>query len=64
MCSDGWPMFIRFVVGGDEEDHRQLSGLVTETRILRDKGELTAVEEEQLETIYAWFNANLPCPPF
>ncbi|MGJ7504700.1 hypothetical protein ACSFA3_24610 [Variovorax sp. RHLX14] len=57
-------MFIRFVVGGDEEDHRQLSGLVTETRILRDKGELTAAEEERLEAIYAWFNANLPCPPF
>lgn len=57
-------MFIRFVVGGDEEDHRQLSGLVTETRILRDKGELTITEEEQLEAIYAWFNANLPCPPF
>ncbi|MDP9603748.1 hypothetical protein SAMN05518845_111138 [Variovorax sp. YR750] len=57
-------MFIRFVVGGDEEDHRQLSGLVTETRILRDKGEFTAAEEERLEAIYAWFNANLPCPPF
>ena len=46
-------MFIRFVVGGDEEDHRQLSGLVTETRILRDKGEFTAAEEERLEAIYA-----------
>jgi hypothetical protein len=57
-------VFIRFVVGGDEEDHRQLSGLVTEARLLRDRNELTAAEEEQLEATYKWLNANLPCPPF
>lgn len=57
-------MYIRFVVGGDEEDHRQLTGLVTEARLLRDRNELTAAEEEQLEATYRWLNANLPCPPF
>lgn len=57
-------MYIRFVVGGDEEDHRQLTGLVTEARLLRDRNELTAAEEEQLEATYRWLNANLRCPPF
>ena len=33
-------MFIRFVVGADDENHRLLTGLVTEARLLRDKGEL------------------------
>ena len=57
-------MFIRFVVGGDAEDHRQLSGIVTEARLLRDRGFLTATEEEQLQAVYDWLNSNLPCPPF
>ena len=57
-------MFVRFVVGGEAEDHRQLTGLVTEARLLRDRGLLTAAEEEQLQDVYEWLNSNLPCPPF
>lgn len=38
-------MFIRFVVGGEGEDYRQLTGLVTEARQLRERGELTAIED-------------------
>jgi hypothetical protein len=57
-------MLIRFVVGGDAEDHRQLTGIVTEARLLRDRGLLTAFEEEQLEEVYGWLNTHLPCPPF
>jgi hypothetical protein len=57
-------MFIRFVVGGDEEHHRLLTGLVTEARLLRDRGELAEYETERLEETYEWFNANLPCPPY
>jgi hypothetical protein len=57
-------MFIRFVVGGEDEDHRQLTGIVTEARLLRDKGELTVAEEELLTAVYTWLNAYLPCPPF
>jgi hypothetical protein len=57
-------MFVRFVVGGDAEDHRQLTGLVTEARLLRDSSQLTNVEEEQLQGVYDWLNSNLPCPPF
>jgi hypothetical protein len=57
-------MFLRFVVGGDDEHHRLLSGLVTEARLLRDRGVLASHEAERLEAVYEWFNANLPCPPF
>ena len=57
-------MFIRFVVGGDAEDHRQLTGVVTEARLLRDRGNLTAPEKEQLQAVYDWLNSKLPCPPF
>jgi hypothetical protein len=57
-------MFLRFVVGGDDEHHKVLTGLVTEARLLHDKGELAAYEEQQLEETYTWLNANLPCPPF
>jgi hypothetical protein len=57
-------MFIRFVVGADDEHHRLLTGLVTEARLLREKGELAAYEAERLEETYEWLNTNLPCPPF
>ncbi len=57
-------MFVRFVVGAEDEHHRLLTGLITEARLLRDKGALSIHEEEFLESTYEWFNANLPCPPF
>jgi hypothetical protein len=58
------PSFIRFVVGVDGEDHRYLTGLITEARLLRDRGRLYSHEASWLEEAYKWFNANLPCPPF
>ncbi len=30
------PVFVRFVVGSDGEHHRELTGIVTEARFLRD----------------------------
>jgi hypothetical protein len=57
-------MFIRLVVGADDEDHRQLTGLVTEAKLLRQSGVLTAVEDAILEEHYEWLNQNLPCPPY
>ena len=57
-------MFIRFVVGGEDESHRLLTGLVTEARILRDTGALASYEVELLEATYDWLNQRLPCPPF
>src|SRR5687767_7036054 len=57
-------MFIRLVVGGDDESHRHLSGLVSEAKILRRSGVLAQHEEEILQEHYDWLNANLPCPPY
>jgi hypothetical protein len=57
-------MFIRFVVGGDGDHHRSLTGIITEARLLRDRGGLDQDQVSRLEEVYAWFNANLPVPPF
>lgn len=56
--------YIRFVVGHDGEDHRQLTGVFTEARLLRDDGELSAQEEDFLEETFEWFNSHVPVPPF
>jgi hypothetical protein len=61
---DTYLVFIRFVVGADGEHHRALTGVITEARILRDENKLTQYEEEWLEEIYDWLDANLPTPPF
>lgn len=57
-------MFIRFVVGADDEDHRLLTGVITEARFLRDRNELEEDQVVWLEETYSWLNEHLPCPPF
>ncbi|MCA9100380.1 MAG: hypothetical protein KDA63_04465, partial [Planctomycetales bacterium] len=57
-------MYIRFVVGSDGEDHRYLTGVVTEARLLRDEGCLDVHEIEWLEEVFEWFNENVPVPPY
>lgn len=57
-------MFIRFVVGHDDEHHRSLTGIITEARLLRDRGTLHDYETARLEEIYSWLNSHVPCPPF
>ena len=57
-------MFIRFVVGADDENHRSLNGIISETRHLRDDNRLYPYEEQWLDEIYDWFNTHLPTPPF
>jgi hypothetical protein len=57
-------MFVRFVVGHEHESHRVLTGIITEARILRDRGVLEPYAAAWLEEAYEWLNANLPCPPF
>ena len=59
-----WILFIRFVVGLDDESHRSQTGLITEARLLRDAGSLDQLQVSWLEDTYAWFNENLPTPPF
>ena len=57
-------MFIRFVVGGEGEDHTQLTGVVTTAELLRRDGRLTPDEEWAFRDALEWFNENVPCPPF
>jgi hypothetical protein len=57
-------VFIRFVVGADGQHHRELTGIITEARLLRDLGELSADESARLEALYNWFNEHLAVPPF
>jgi hypothetical protein len=56
--------FIRFVVGADGQHHRELTGIVTEVRFLRDDGRLAPEEVVRLEDAYACFNEHVPVPPF
>jgi len=57
-------MYIRFVVGSDGEDHRWLTGIITEARLLRDRGTLEQHQTICLEETHEWLNEHLPCPPF
>ena len=57
-------MFVRFVVGSDGQHHKELTGIITEARLLRERGELTTDEEDLLEDLYEWFNEHVPVPPF
>jgi hypothetical protein len=57
-------MFVRFVVGTNQDRPRVQAGVVTELRMLRDSGELPGYYHEQVEELFEWMNAELPCPPF
>jgi len=58
------PIFIRFVVDAPGEPADRLDGLFVHTRGLRDESLLEPYEFQWLDELYAWFNAELPCPPF
>ena len=55
-------MFIRFVVGHLDDNHRLLTGVVTESLV--DEGLLSPEEEDRLEKIYNHLNATIPVPLF
>jgi hypothetical protein len=57
-------VFVRFVVGADGQNHRELTGIVSEARLLRDRGNLSSDETARLEEAYEWLNDHLPVPPF
>lgn len=59
----GW-VFVRFVVGSDGQHHKELTGIITEARLLREAGELTVEEDDRLGAMYDWFNDHVPVPPF
>lgn len=57
-------MYIRFVIGLDNDDPRKMHGPFTEVEKLRKEGALAAYEEEQVTRIFEKFNEELPCPPW
>jgi hypothetical protein len=57
-------MFIRFVVGRDDEHHRSLKGVITEAGLLRDDALFERYQVPMLDATYDWLNKHLPCPPF
>jgi hypothetical protein len=57
-------MFIRFVVGSESDSPRIQNGLFTEAAYLKKKGLLESYQVSQVNEIFAFFNTNLPCPPF
>jgi hypothetical protein len=57
-------VFVRFVVGSDRQHHKELTGVLAESRFLRDREQLTQEEEARLAEVYEWFNQNVPVPPF
>jgi len=57
-------MFIRFVVGSESDSPRIQNGLFTEAACLKKKGILEPYQINQVNEIFAFFNANLPCPPY
>src|SRR5262249_41562725 len=57
-------VYIRFVVGADGDRHRELTGIFTEARLLRERDRMTYEESARLDGIYSWFNDHVPVPPF
>ncbi|QUM84627.1 hypothetical protein [Moritella sp. 28] len=57
-------MYIRFAVGTESEDPREMHGPFTEVEHLREEGLLAPYEEELVVAIFEKFNHELPCPPW
>lgn len=57
-------MYIRFVIGSEGDDPREMHGPFTEAESLRKEGMLAAYEEEQVTKIFKKYNEELPCPPW
>ena len=57
-------MYVRFVVGTNQDSPTQQTGVVTELRRLRDSSALPSYEQEHVDEVFDWLNDHLPCPPF
>ena len=56
--------YVRFVVGGEDENFHLLDGVFGVAHRLRDAGRLESYESECLNCVFKWFEENMPCPPF
>lgn len=57
-------MYVRFVVGTNQDAARNQTGVIVELRLLKESGELPPYQIEQIDEIFAWINEHLPVPPF
>ena len=57
-------MYVRFVVGAQGGDHRNMTGLITEARLLTEQVQLEPYETAEVHSVFDWFNEHVPCPPF
>lgn len=55
-------MLLRFATLALDPDSGHTSGILVVAHTLRDEGELTSSEHEELRLLLAWFTANLPVP--
>jgi hypothetical protein len=56
-------MLIRFAILETDPDSGHSSGVLVTAHTLRDEGDLSVTEHEDLRTALLWFNGNLPIPP-
>jgi hypothetical protein len=56
--------YIRFVEGGDSQDLRWLTGVITAASVMKDEGRLEPYQADILAATFTWLNDHLPCPPF
>lgn len=55
-------MLIRFATLASDPDSGHSSGILVVAHSLRDEGNLTSAEHEELRLLLAWFTQNLPVP--
>jgi hypothetical protein len=55
-------MLLRFATLALDPDSSHTSGILVVAHTLRDEGDLTCSEHEELRLLLAWFTANLPVP--
>lgn len=57
-------MFVRYVVGSEEEDPRCLVGIFTESYWLQRDAYLSRHDDALIEETVDWFNDYVPVPPY
>lgn len=55
-------MFIRFATLATDADSGHAGGVLVAAHMLRDDGDLSVQEHEELRAALAWFNDHLPVP--
>lgn len=56
------PSYIRFTILSADKDSRRKTGILIAAHKLRDEGDLSVEEHDQVRTLLAWFNLHLKIP--